>query len=208
MEKINIDSWKRKEHFEFFSSMASPSFGIVSEVDCTKTYDQAKAAGESFFARYLHKSMTAVNRIPEFRYRIIAGGVYELDMIHAGATIGRNDGTFAFIFVHYSADFKIFNQELQKEIKEVQNSTGLRMNDDHRKQDLIRYSTLPWITFTALLHPTNFNKNDAVPRITFGKFTERDGRKYLPVSVEAHHGLMDGFHVAEYLKEFQALLNE
>ena len=29
----------------------------------------------------------------------------------------------------------------------------------------------------------------------------------MPVSIEAHHGLMDGFHLAKYLEEFQNQLN-
>jgi chloramphenicol O-acetyltransferase type A len=29
----------------------------------------------------------------------------------------------------------------------------------------------------------------------------------LPVSVEGHHGLMDGFHLAQYLEVFQNQLN-
>ncbi len=29
----------------------------------------------------------------------------------------------------------------------------------------------------------------------------------LPLSVEAHHGLMDGYHLALYLQEFQNQLN-
>ena len=45
MEIINIESWNRKEHFEFFSRMASPYFGITTEVDCTIAYDNAKENG-------------------------------------------------------------------------------------------------------------------------------------------------------------------
>ncbi|MDC6388058.1 hypothetical protein PP182_05170 [Maribacter sp. PR1] len=29
----------------------------------------------------------------------------------------------------------------------------------------------------------------------------------LPVSIEAHHGLVDGIHIAKYLSEFQNQLN-
>jgi len=187
--------------------MASPYFGIVTEVDCTVAYKKAKEVGISFFASYLHKSMMAVNRVDELKYRIIDGKVYQFDKVNAGATIGRDDGTFAFIFVNFSENFETFNTELQKEVVAVKNSTGLRLNGDDVKKDLIRHSTIPWTSFTGLLHPTNFDKTESVPKITFGKFSVREGRKFLPVSVEAHHGLLDGFHVAKYLQEFQNLLN-
>ncbi|MCJ8498754.1 chloramphenicol acetyltransferase [Chryseobacterium salipaludis] len=207
MKKIDVSQWNRKEHFEFFSKMASPYFGITTEVDCTTAYENAKDNGHSFFAHYFHKSMLAVNAVAEMKYRIVDGEVVVFDKINAGATVGRADGTFAFVFVNFSKDFQQFNAELQQEIKAVKNSTGLRLNDDDIKKDLIRYSTIPWSSFTALLHPTNLDKTESVPKITFGKFSVRDGRKYLPISIEAHHGLVDGFHLAQYLSEFQKELD-
>ena len=208
MEIINIESWNRKEHFEFFSRMASPYFGITTEVDCTIAYDNAKENGNSFFAHYLHKSMIAVNSVEELRLRIVDNKVALFEKINAGATVGRADGTFGFIFINFSDDFVIFNDELQNEIQTVLNSTGLRLNDDDIKKDLIRHSTIPWTSFTALLHPTNFDRTESVPKITFGKFSIREGKKYLPVSIEAHHGLVDGFHLAKYLSEFQRQLDK
>jgi len=208
MEIINIESWNRKEHFEFFSRMASPYFGITTEVDCTIAYDNAKENGNSFFAHYLHKSMIAVNSVEELRLRIVDNKVALFEKINAGATVGRADVTFGFIFVNFSDDFETFNKELQNEIQTVLNSTGLRLNDDDIKKDLIRHSTIPWTSFTGLLHPTNFDRTESVPKITFGKFSIREGKKYLPVSIEAHHGLVDGFHLAKYLSEFQRQLDK
>ena len=65
MKKIDLSSWKRKEHFEFFSKMDSPIFGIVTEVDCDECYKNSKENGISFFANYLHKSMIAVNVVED-----------------------------------------------------------------------------------------------------------------------------------------------
>lgn len=186
--------------------MASPYFGLVAEVDCTLEYQRAKETKSSFFAHYLHKSMIAVNQVEEFKLRIIDGEVYQFDTIHAGATIGRPDETFGFIFVPFSENFEQFNKELQREIDEVQNCSGLRLNNDDIKKNLIRHSTLPWISFTALLHPTNFDRTESVPKITFGKTIKRENRLFLPVSVEAHHGLVDGLHISKYFQKFQELL--
>jgi chloramphenicol O-acetyltransferase type A len=207
MTIIDIENWNRKEHFEFFGNMVSPFFGIVTEVDVTIAYEKSKQTGISFFASYFHKSMVAVNSVMEFRYRIVDNTVVTFNTIHAGATVGREDGTFGIIFVPFSADFETFHTELKREIEEVKNSTGLRLNGDDIKKDLIRHSTIPWNSFTGLLHPTNLDPKESVPKITFGKFSIREGRKYLPVSIEAHHGLMDGFHFAKYLAEFQKQLD-
>ncbi|KMQ61586.1 chloramphenicol acetyltransferase [Chryseobacterium angstadtii] len=207
MKIIDIESWNRKEHFEFFSQMASPYFGFTTEVDCTKAYQYAKENRHSFFATYLHRSMLAVNAVDELKLRIVEGKVVLYDTIHAGSTIAREDGTFGFAFIPFSEDFRGFNARMQKEIEAVQQSSGLRLKNGDIGKDLIRHTTIPWNSFSALLHPTGFNNSESVPKITFGKFSIRDGKKYLPVSVEAHHGLADGLHLARYLEVFQRELD-
>lgn len=208
MKIVDIDNWNRKEHFEFFSNMASPYFGFTTEVDCTKAYDIAKEKGFSFFAYYFHKSMVAVNTVDELKLRIIDGQVIQFDTVHAGSTIGRPDGTFGFSFTPFSDDFETFNAVLQEEIKDVHETTGLRLSNERLGKDHVRHTTIPWNSFSAILHPTDFNTKESVPKIAFGRFNIKEGRKYLPVSIEAHHGLADGIHIAKYLEEFQRQLDQ
>lgn len=207
MKVIDVESWNRKEHFEFFSKMKSPYFGFTTEVDCTKAYDKAKREGHSFYAVYLYKSMVAINTVDELKLRIVDGQVILYDEVHVGGTIGRADGTFGFSFFHYSQDFETFNERLQEEIKSVQNSTGLGISNDVLPINHIRHTTIPWNSFTTILHPTNFDPKESIPKIAFGKFTIREGKKYLPVSIEAHHGLADGIHLAKYVEEFERQLS-
>lgn len=207
MKKLDLETWNRKEHFEFFSSFDEPFFGIVSEVDCTKAYNFTKKNQISFFAYYLHKTLMAANSIPEFQYRIQDKEVVICDAVHAAATIAREDGTFAFSFAEFNPDFKIFHDSLKSEIDKVQNSTGLRFNEDAKRLDAMHISSFPWHKLTGLTHSRNFKYPDSVPKITFGKSYEQDSNLKLPVAINVHHALMDGFHVAQFLEEFQELLD-
>ncbi len=207
MQKLDLQGWNRKEHFEFFSNFDEPFFGIVSEVDCTKAYKFSKNNDRSFFAHYLHKSLTAINEIPEFKYRILAKEVVVCDIVHAAATIARKDGTFAFSFAEFHPDFDVFQTALNKEINEVQNSTGLRLSENTQRLDAIHYSSFPWHKLTGLTHSRDFKTSDSVPKITFGKMYEQNSQLKLPVAINAHHGLMDGFHVAKFLEVFQEFLD-
>jgi len=204
---ISTEKWNRKEHFEFFSQMDQPFLGITTTVDCTDLLDLVKKEKQSLFASYLHGSMKAIHEVAAFKHRIIDNEVYELETIHAGATISREDHTFAFIFAEYSPNFEIFNRNLQTEILEVQHSTGLRLNGDDTRVDLIRHTCIPWIRFTDLQHPTRIRTTDSVPRISFGKITLENGRAQLPVSVVAHHGLVDSYPIHLYLEAFEEFLH-
>lgn len=206
MKLVDKDNWNRREHFEFFSSFANPQLNIVTELECTRAYEGSKSRGHSFFASYLHKSMLAINSVKEFRHRIIDGEVYEFDVIHAGTTIARADKTFSFGYIPFSKNFDEFNESLKAEIIAVQNSSGLRLGVEDKLHNLIRHTALPWIHFTSIMHPTKLDKTDSVPKISFGKMIKRDEKLYMPVSIEAHHALVDGYHVSLYLEEFQRLL--
>ncbi len=206
MKEINVETWNRKEHYKFFSKMDSPFLGLTANVKCTKAYQYAKDNNISFYAWYLFHSLKVAHAVKELRYRIINEKVYEVESMHAGSTIAREDHTFAFSLIHYDEDFEVFCQNLKAEKEAVKNSTGLRVNTD-RGVNLIRYTTVPWVSFTGMLHPTNFKTGDSIPRISFGKMFEDRGEKYLPVSVEANHGLVDGYHIGEYFRLFEESLS-
>jgi len=208
MKILDINNWKRKEHFNFFSQFDEPFFGIVSETDCTIAYKTVKEKDYSFFAYYLHKSLIAVNQIEEFKYRIDGDRIIIYDEIHASPTIGREDGTFAFSFIEFNSDFLTFEESLKMEIANVKDSIGLRLTDNAGRKDSIHYSSIPWSSFTGLTHARNFKFVDSVPKITFGKIFARDGKKIMPVSINVHHGLIDGLHVGKYLALFQKLMDQ
>ena len=208
MKILDINNWKRKEHYNFFSKFDEPFFGIVSEIDCTLAYKFAKNNSKSFFAYYLHKSLLAVNEIEEFKYRIDNDKVVIYDEIHASSTIVRPDETYGFSFVHNNPDFEIFNKSLQIEIENVKNSVGLRLNKDGMRKDTIHYSSIPWSKFTGLTHARDFKIIDSVPKITFGKIFLKEEKWIMPIAIYAHHGLVDGLHISKYLDVFRRLMND
>jgi chloramphenicol O-acetyltransferase type A len=208
MKPINIENWNRKEHFEFFSSFEDPYFSITAHVEANKALERSKAKGDSFFAVYLHAALLAANSLTEMRYRIIDHQLMLADEVHASPTIGRADGTFGFGFIPFHADFEIFAQSLAAESQRVKNSQGLCLNLNTWRADVVHCSSLPWLHFNAVTHPRKMNALDSVPKITFGKCATQNKQLLMPVSVYAHHGLMDGWHVAQFFSAFQEFLNQ
>ncbi len=205
---LDISTWKRREHFEFFSKFDEPFFGIVGEIDCTNAYSFCKEHQIPFFLFYHYKSILAVNMTEEFRYRIQDNGIIVYDTIHVTTTISRDDNTFAFSFIPFTQSFKEFSEMAHAEIGSVRSTEGLRINENSGRLDVIHYSTIPWISFTGVTHARNFKSTDSVPKITFGRFSQRNNKKIMPVSINAHHGLMDGYHVGHYLELFEQLIND
>ncbi len=204
-EKLNIETWNRKEHFLFFKQMEEPFFGITVTVDCTKAYEKSKELGVSFFSYYLHKTLVAVNSVENFRYRIIDDEVFIYDRIDVSSTIMREDNTFGFSLIEYSPDLDIFAKNTVKEISRIQNTSGL-FTREFNDPNLIHFSTIPWMNFTSVSHARGFTYPDSCPKISFGKMMEENGKKTMAMSIHVHHGLVDGFHVGQFYTFFQELM--
>ncbi|QIH39064.1 chloramphenicol acetyltransferase [Flavobacterium sp. Sr18] len=205
---LDIENWPRKEHFHFFRQFEEPFFGATVDIDCTKAYANAKTLNDSFFSYYLHKTLVAVNTIEPFRYRISDDQIYICDQVNASATIGREDGTFGFSLIEYNPDFTVFATNTSNEIERIQSTTGLftrTFNDDN----VIHFSAIPWLDFTSLSHARSYTFPDSCPKISFGKMKIADnGKRTIAMSVHVHHGLMDGFHLGQFVDCFQELMNQ
>ena len=205
-QKLNINEWVRKDQFNFFKQFEEPFFGVCVTVDCTIAYDIAKAMNVSFFLYYLHKSLAAANKIEAFKYRIDGDDIIVYDKVNASPTINRPDGTFGFSYMDYEESFEEFAKEAQQQIEKVQNTPGLIPAISG--ENVIHYSSIPWINFTSLSHARSFSFNDSIPKISFGKMTNENGKRTMPFSIHVHHALMDGYDVAKFIDLFQGLMDE
>ena len=203
---IDIENWNRKEHFEFFSQFEEPFFSITCTVNMTLAYEKAKQLDIPFFIYYLHKSILAINHIENFRYRIEEGKVYCYEEIHASATIMRADTTFGFSLMNFIDDVQDFKKMAQAEIERIQQTAGLFTREFPK--NVIHFSAIPWINFTALTHSRSFSFPDSCPKISFGKLVSINTKKEMSMTIAAHHGLVDGYHMGLFVTELQRLLDE
>jgi chloramphenicol O-acetyltransferase type A len=205
-QRINLATWNRKEHFEFFSTFEEPFFGCTTSIDMTVAYEQAKKLQIPFFVYYLHKTIGAVNQVENFRYRIEGNDVILYDEIDASATIMREDKTFGFSFMKFRSDIHEFAKIVATEIERIQATPGLFTREF--PNNIIHFSAIPWINFTGLTHSRSFSLPDSCPKVSWGKLVSENGKKTMALSVMAHHGLVDGYHMGLFIDLLQANLNE
>ncbi|MCO4754941.1 MAG: hypothetical protein KC478_10710, partial [Bacteriovoracaceae bacterium] len=109
-KKVDLSSWNRKKHYEFYKDFSEPFFGVNVDVEITNLYKQAKQAGESVFCAYLYGIARVLNEIEPFRYRIKDGEVVVYDKVGVSATIARDDETFGFSYIEFTDDWNTFNK--------------------------------------------------------------------------------------------------
>jgi chloramphenicol O-acetyltransferase type A len=203
-KKLDLARWPRREHFQFFNSFEEPYHGVCIRLDCTAAYRFAKQHGISFFLYCVYQTLSASQAIEAFRLRIEQDEVFLYNRIDAGSVVDRSDGTFGYGLFPYHEDLVRFLADAAQEMERIRNTTGLPRTTSN---NLIRYSVLPWIDFTSLSHARAFSRPDSCPRITFGKMTEHDGKRSMPLSIHVNHALIDGRDLGQYLELLQELMN-
>jgi chloramphenicol O-acetyltransferase type A len=200
---LNLERWPRRATFEFFQGYDNPYFNICAPLEAGPLVDFVRATpGTSFFLVYLYLSLRTANELEPFRYRLSGGQVLVHDRIHAGTTIPIDEDRFDFAYLDYDDDFGRF-QAAAREAMERARANGGKMEARDDRTDLIHYSAVPWASFTSISHARNWRREDSVPKIVFGKVSEQNGQRLMPVSIEVHHALMDGLHVGRYLERLQ-----
>ena len=204
--EIDPDTWKRKNQYEHFKDFDDPFFNITGCIDVTPLYHFCKKENLSFFLANLFYSLQTTNEIEAFRTRILDDKIVVYDTIHAGSTILHDDETFSFCYFENSGSVFEFVNSGRKRIEEQLSKKVFdpKLND----LNMTHYSVIPWIKFTAFKHAKKFGSKDSIPKIVFGKLSEENQKKEIPVSIEVNHCLVDGFHVGQYFQIYQQKINE
>ena len=205
MKYIDMESWPRRKHFEVFNVFDYPHFNVCADVEVTEFLPAFKDVSVSFTLGLTYALARAANSIPEFRYRIREGRVIEHEIVHPSITILLEDETFSFCTLKYVDDFPKFILDAEKVVSRIKEKPVLE--DSPGQDDLLYLTSIPWISFTGFMHPIHMHPVDSVPRIAWGKIFHKDNSLHMPLSVQGHHGLMDGLHAGRYFARVQELLD-
>ena len=205
MRTIDLKTWPRRKHFEFFNTYDHPHFSMCANVDLTAFYPAVKQGGHSLTVAIVYAITRASNAIPEFRYRIRGEKVIEHEIINPGFTILVDKDLFSFCTVDYVEDFLEFAANAAERIAFVKEHPWV---NEVPQDDLLYMTAIPWVSFTSFKHPMNLQAADSVPRFAWGKIFQEGESLKMPLDVQGHHALMDGAHMGNFYAEFQDLLNQ
>jgi chloramphenicol O-acetyltransferase type A len=206
MKYIDMENWSRKSHFNYFKNLSYPHFSISTYVDITEFYKYIKEKDYPFFISFLYASVRTANSIKEFRYRIREDKVVEHEIVNPSFTVMTSKDVFSFCPARYIENFGEFLKNTSRVIEETKNQVILE--DEPGRDDLLFITSIPWVSFTSVSHPIIMNPVDSIPRISWGRYFEENGKVKIPMSIQAHHAIVDGVHIGQYFNTIQEILDK
>lgn len=201
---FNIENWERREIYNFFSSVDQPFYCITFRLDVTKLRRYTRAHGLSFYLSLTYLVTKAINSVPEFMLTIRDGRLEQLPRREPSFT-DLAPGSECFKIVTYPADGSM--EDFCREARRAADAQKRFLVTESESDALIFISCVPWADITSVTNERLFDFDDCVPRVTWGKFVERDGRIELGMSLDVSHRVIDGVHIGQFVRALEELID-
>lgn len=204
MRWIDLTTWDRTMHYQIFRDSAQPQYCVTFDVDVTNFLARIKERGYSFTFAFVYAVTKCANQIEAFRCRFVDGKPAVFERINTSFTYLNRDTEL----------FKVVNVPMQDTMEEY----VALARETERKQtayftapmgnDIYQFSPFPWVSYTHISHTDSGRRDNATPLFDWGKFYERDGKIYMPFSVQVHHSFVDGVHIGKLADALQCYLSD
>lgn len=207
MKRIQFNNEHRRKHFEFFNRMDQPHFNVCAEVDIGRLLPHLKVRGLPFMPSMAYLVSDVANSIRELRWRIRDGQVVEHDVVHPSFAVATDVAdVFSFCEVKFKRPYSAFLEDARARKEQMRSAPEFA--DDPSRDDYLFLSSLPWVAFTSIAHPMHYSPVDSVPRIIWGKYYKRGDEVPMPLSLQAHHAVVDGRHAGQLFEMLQQRLDD
>ena len=198
---IDIDKWDRKEFYEHFIKEVVCTYSAVVNLDITNL------KGHKLYPAMIWLLTKTVNDMPEFRTSLTAEGLGIYDDMHPMYTVfNKEQKNFSGIWSYFSEDYAEFLERYEADVATYSKSTRYAPKEG-TPINSFNISMGPWLEFTGL----NINVFDEgkflLPIFTMGKFFEHDGKRLLPLAIQVHHAVCDGYHISTFVAKLQETID-
>ena len=201
LKLIDMETWERREFYEHFIGEVVCTYSAVVNIDITKL------KGQKLYPAMIWLLTKTVNDMPEFRTVLTPDGPGIYDDMHPMYTVfNKENKNFSGIWSYFSEDYEEFLESYEADAGVYSKSTRYAPKDG-TPANSFNISMVPWLEFTSF----NINVFDEgkflLPIFTMGKFFERDGKRFLPLAIQVHHAVCDGYHMGAFVERLQEYVN-
>lgn len=198
---IDVAQWDRREVYRHYIDDVACSYSATVDIDVTPLQ------GEKLYPAMLWLLTDTVNAFAEFRTQYTPGGVGVFDSMHPSYTIfNRETERFSVIWTAFDPDYRVFLGRYTEDVETYRRATAF-FPKPGMPENIFDVSMIPWFRFSAFNLNIHGGGKHLLPIFTMGKTHAAEGRTLLPLSIQVHHAVCDGFHLARFLDALQTRIS-
>lgn len=203
---INKEKWDRKSYFEHYLNIVRCTYNMTINIDVTDLLSETRQKHIKLYPTMIYMISKIVNNHSEFRTSYDKNGnLGYWDIINPSYTVFHKENeTFSCLWTEYNGNFERFYSSYIEDIKCYGNE--MQFNPKiNEPVNLFSISCIPWASFTGFNLNIYTDGTYLLPIFTIGKYFEQDKKILLPVSVQVHHAVCDGYHTSRLFNEIQEM---
>lgn len=211
MQFVRVDRacWERREVFEHYFDKVSCSYALTVPVDITRLRSETKKRGIKFYPAQIFALTSAVNQVREFRFSLNDQGElgYWERLFPVYTVFHPETERFSVLWTPCYDDFREFKELFDADAAMYAKTDKGMFPKPDMPGYVFNVSALPWVNFSAFNLMLPDAKRYLLPIFTSGKFEEKGEKTFMPLSIQVHHAVCDGFHVSKFIQKFQEKIN-
>lgn len=203
--QIDTEQWSRKPYFEHYYNQSKCTFSMTANLDVTLLLSQLRERKVKLYPAFIYMISKVINSHKEFRTSFHDHKLGYWEQMNPLYTIFHpDDQTFSAVWTEYNEEFFLFHKNYQEDQQQYHDKKGLFVKED-MPAHTFSVSSIPWTNFTGFNLNLYNNGEYLLPMITGGKYHQDGENILLPVSLQVHHAVCDGYHASVFMSELQRL---
>ena len=206
-ETVNLNTWKRGNLFRFYIDNLRNVMSMTVDIDATALIEFVHAHGLKFYPTMMWVVSKAINQREEFKYGWDKeGNLIRWDYISPYyADFHKDDEQFVKLVTEYSDDLFEFHSRFLADRERYKDLRAFDLTE--HSVNTFDVSCLPWVRYKNFdIHVFDEGKYLA-PVVTWGKYEIENGKTVLPLSMNIHHAVADGWHLSRFFVDVQEIIN-
>lgn len=199
---VDMSAWPRREPFEHYMSAVPCIYSMTTKLDISNL----RRRQMKLYPTMLYLLTRTVNAHEPFRMALREGELVLYSSMEPCYTVFHPETeTFSNIWTEYAPDYGEFLRRYNADLERYGSSTAF-MAKPGVPENSFTVSMIPWAGFDG------FNLNTAdfkylIPIFTLGRYREEAWRCLLPIAVQVHHAVCDGYHICTFINDLQEQIN-
>ena len=202
---VNLKEWKRADLFQFYMDHMRIVMSLTAEIDVLPLINYTQKNCLKFYPTMIWVVSKAVNHHEEFKYGWdFEGNLIQWNSISPSyAHFHKEDENFTKLTTEYTDDLFAFHKRYMADREKYKDVRGFAEGQPPNHFDV---SCLPWIKYSHFdLHVFDDGKFLA-PVITWGKYQKDQDKAMMPLTMNIHHAVADGFHLCRFFHDVQTII--
>lgn len=201
---IDLNTWDRKERFNHFFNNAKCTYSITVNIDITNLYNYTKTNKLRFYPTFTWVVSKVINNYKEFKMAFDEKGrLGFFDEIGPSYSVLNNKTKVTSdLYTSFNSVFANFYMDMENNLnkyKEDANFTTKFQNN------FFIVSCLPWFSYTSFNVNNEGSTPFLFPMVTWGKFFKEDNKIIMPVTIQVHHAVADGYHCSLFFSDVKEI---